>query len=100
MLDIGLSELALIAIVALVILGPEDMMRGMRYIMEIVKQLRSASIAARAQMREVIEETGLEDLANQTRTIIDLEGKPQIAYDVSELGALSAPKKEIPHDPA
>jgi sec-independent protein translocase protein TatB len=101
MLDVGLSELALIAIVALVVLGPKDMMHGMKYVLSMVKNLRNAATMAREQVHSAMDEIGLDDLAAQTRTIIDLDGKPQIAYDVSELESLAAPKAEAPpHEPS
>jgi hypothetical protein len=41
------------------------------------------------------DEAGLSDLKQEMTTIIDLEGKPQMAYDVRELEGLAAKPEAI-----
>lgn len=97
MFDIGLSELAVIALVGLVIIGPKDLPVVARYIVAFIRELRGIAAKVNAQVMQVAEENGLSEL--NTRTIIDLDGKPQIAYDVSELeGMQAAPKPDAHHD--
>lgn len=84
MFDISLTETLLVAIVALLVIGPEDLpgvMRGIGKFLHKIKRL------ADDFMRMIDEEQEL-------RTIIDLEGKPREAYDIAELkGIKNAPKK-------
>jgi Sec-independent protein translocase protein TatA len=81
MFDFGFSEIACIALVALLVLGPADMMRAARTVRGWWQTLLGFREEARKQMRELIEDSGLEE----THTIIDLDGNPQVAYDVSDL---------------
>jgi sec-independent protein translocase protein TatB len=91
MLDIGFSELLLIAVVALVVIGPKDLPVVIRHVMKILRELRDIYGGLKRQMHEMVEESGLDDLKQEMTTIIDLEGKPQKAYNVADLDALRAP---------
>ncbi len=93
MLDVGFSELLLIAIVALVVIGPKDLPVVLRHVMKFVRELRGIFGGLKQQMNQVMEEAGLDDLKHDVTTIIDLEGKPQKAYNVAELESLRAPTK-------
>ena len=81
MLDFGFSEIAFIALAALVLLGPKDMMQAARAVRGWWRTLMGFREEARKQMTEFMDETGF----NDTTTIIDLDGKEQVAYDVSDL---------------
>ena len=81
MFDFGFSEIAFIALAALVLLGPKDMLEAARTVRGWWRTLLGFREEARKQMTELMDETGLQE----TRTIIDLDGNPQVAYDVSDL---------------
>ena len=87
MLDIGFSELLLILAAAIVLLRPRDMPAIIRTIVTCVRQLKEFTAGVRAQCTDVVREL------EATTTIIDLEGKPQQAYDVKDLAALTPPKE-------
>ena len=91
MLDIGFSELLLIAVVALIVIGPKDLPVVLRHVMKTLREFRDVYTGLKRQMHEVMEEAGLDDLKHDVTTIIDLEGKPQKAYSVADLDALRAP---------
>lgn len=88
MLDIGFSELLLIAVVALVVIGPKDLPVVARHVVRFLREIRDVYQGLKSQVTQVIDETGIRDLSNEMTTIIDLEGKPQQAYDVKALEAL------------
>lgn len=98
MFDIGLSELALIALVGLIVIGPKDMPKVARYIVAAIRELRGFADGVKKQVMQMADEARLNEL--KASTIIDLNGKPQIAYDVSELEDTSrAPQPEpTPHE--
>lgn len=92
MLNVGFSELLLTAVVALVVIGPKDLPVVVRHVAKFFRDVRGMYQGVRRQMHQVVEEAGLSDIHQGMTTIIDLEGKPQQAYNVSDLEALSAPK--------
>lgn len=85
MFDVGFTELLLIAVVTLVFVGPKDLPKVARYIISFIRELKSVAAKVKAQVDEVVEQSGMEEVKTATRTVIDLDGKPQIAYDLSEL---------------
>ena len=94
MFDIGFSEILLIAIVGLVVIGPKDLPVVIRHVARFLRELRAVYAGLKGQMTQLMDEAGLNDLHRdvntQMTTIIDLEGKPQKAYNVTELEALAA----------
>jgi sec-independent protein translocase protein TatB len=94
MLNIGFSELVLIAVVALVFIGPKQLPAVLRQVMKFVRELQSLGDDVKKQMHEVMKESGLEG----TTTIIDMEGRKQQAYDIRDLEKLSAPKPKAGTD--
>lgn len=102
MFDVGLSELALIALVGLIVIGPKDMPVVARYIMAAIREVRGFANGVKKQVEQIADEAGLNDL--KASTIIDLDGKPQIAYDISDLEDTSRTPKPVNedkhHDPA
>ncbi|MFZ4125009.1 MAG: Sec-independent protein translocase protein TatB [Rickettsiales bacterium] len=85
MFDVGFTELLLIAVVTLIFVGPKDLPKVARYIISFVREIKGVAAKVRAEVDQVVEQVGMEDIKTATRTIIDLEGKPQIAYDLEEL---------------
>jgi sec-independent protein translocase protein TatB len=90
MLDIGFSELLLIAVVALVVVGPKDLPVVVRHGAKFLREMREIYAGLKHQMTAVMDEVGAADIKREMTTIIDLEGKPQQAFDVRELEGLKA----------
>lgn len=99
MLDIGFSELLLTAIVALVVVGPKDMPVVLRQVMRVLRELRGMAHGIRQQITEAIDVVGVEEMKTSLTTIIDLEGKPQPAYDVRDLATLRSPTLPVEPPP-
>ncbi|MFM9889530.1 MAG: Sec-independent protein translocase protein TatB [Rickettsiales bacterium] len=95
MFDIGFSELLLIGIVALVVIGPKDLPVVIKHIAGFLRELRGLYAGMRHQMHQVMDEAGITDMKNEMTTIIDLEGKPQKAFDVRELETFKATHKVV-----
>ena len=87
MLTVGLSEIILVIAAAALLLRPQDIPAMIRACATLVRQLRQMSRSMQTQINEVTSEL------EATTTIIDLEGNPQRAYDVSELVPLLKPKE-------
>ena len=106
MFGINFSEWALIAVVAFIVIGPKELPVVVRHLAAFIRELRTLTAGLRAQFHEVAREAGFDDVMHEMRemhrhttttTIIDLEGKPQKAYDIRELKALET--TAVPAEP-
>lgn len=79
MLDFSFKELLVVAVVALIVLRPEDIPGLMRKLGQVFGK-------GKAMMNEF--SSAFEDEKKELDTIIDLEGKEQVAYDVNDLDEL------------
>lgn len=98
MLDLSLVELLLIAVAALVVIGPKDLPKALAAIMRLFKQAQSALSEIRSQVNEIVEESGVNDTKKEINTIIDDHGRVQQVYDISDFldedgGYRSEPKR-------
>ena len=98
MLDIGFSELLLIAVAALVVVGPKDFPVVIRYVARWMRTLRGLYASMRKQVVQWVDDTGMDDLKREVTTIIDMDGKPQVAYDVKGLDGLKEKQKAAEND--
>jgi sec-independent protein translocase protein TatB len=62
MFDIGGWELVLIAVVAVLVIGPKELPATLRTLGRVVARLRSLSAGLRAQVDELIREAELDDV--------------------------------------
>lgn len=92
MFSIGWSEIAVVLIVALLVIQPKDMPEVARTIGRLLHKAKNISNDLAGQIRGVMEEGEIANLKkefdaakNQFHTIIDLEGKPQKAYDLTAI---------------
>jgi sec-independent protein translocase protein TatB len=79
MFDIGWSELLIIAVVAIVVVGPKDLPRLMRTFGHYAGKLRRAAADFQRQFEDAMRETELEevkkaiDSVRSTETVVDLK---------------------------
>lgn len=85
MLNVGFSELLLVVVAALLLIRPKDYPAVIRSIAKVIRQLRELVDGVKGQVDGVLKDSGIHEFKAQTRTIIDLEGKEQVAYDVNEI---------------
>ncbi|MCK5793037.1 MAG: twin-arginine translocase subunit TatB [Ketobacter sp.] len=97
MLDLSLAELALIAVVGLLVIGPKEIPTVLRTVSGWVRQLRGLTHEVRHSFDEMMEESGVRESMNEieeeARYIIDQNGEYQRVYDITE-ELKSAGKKE------
>lgn len=85
MLNVGFSELLLVVVASLLLIRPKDYPTVIRAIAKVVRQFRELIDGVKGQVDGVLNDSGINEFKAQTRTIIDLEGKEQVAYDVNEI---------------
>jgi len=103
MLDLAWSEIALIAVVAIVIIGPKDLPEAIRGVAKGVQKLRRMAGEFQQQADELVREAKLDDVRNSIQevksTISDIRNfdlKGEIEKDVDSDGTL---KKTMADDP-
>jgi sec-independent protein translocase protein TatB len=96
MFDIGWSELFLIGIVALIVIGPKDLPLAMRTVARFVRKVRGLSHEFHNAMSEVMREAELDelkrkmqaaaatDLGDKVRDVVDPTGSLVGDFDPSE----------------
>jgi len=100
MLDFSWSELALIAVVALVVIGPKDLPRVMRMVGLWVRKARSVAREFQGSLEQMVREAELEDVRKTVEQATSFNIKDEIRRQIDpegELhGALSNPLAPAP----
>jgi len=105
MFDLGLTELLLIGIVALIIVGPKDLPVLFRRVGEFVGRMKGMAREFTSAMNDAADETGVNDVAktmraatNPIKTGLDRVGKTTKEFTnfdpLSETGKLAAQREE------
>ena len=92
MLGISFSELFVILVVGAVLVRPKDIphiVKAIKKARQYLFKLKKEFLAYYNDFHEEIDE-----VASETKYIIDQEGKPQVAYDISDLEELRPKKKK------
>ena len=96
MLDIGWTELLIIAVVAIIVVGPKDLPRMLRSLGQYAAKLRRTANEFRSQFDEVLRESELDDLKSSIDSISGLNPVGQIRDAVNEsLDPLKETAEEI-----
>jgi sec-independent protein translocase protein TatB len=103
MFDIGASELLLIVIVAIVVIGPKDLPRAMRLAGQWIAKVRRVSGHFRTGIETMIREAELEEMEKKWREQNEaiLQAHPAVPEDSSDAvlaspGQAVAEKREQP----
>lgn len=101
MFDVGASELLLIVIVAVVVIGPKDLPMAMRVAGRWIGKMRKVSSHFRSGLDAMVREAELEDMERKWREQNEaiMKGNP-VLPTIEELQApiSSAPEPEKPAD--
>jgi sec-independent protein translocase protein TatB len=95
MFDIGWTEILIIAVVAIIVVGPKDLPRMLRSLGRYAGQLKRTAGEFRSQFDDAVRESELDDLRNTLSDVSDLNPVNQIRDSVTES---MAPLKETADD--
>jgi len=91
-LDVGWSEIFLIVVIAILVIGPEDMPKVMHMIGRIVRRLQYVRYAFSKQFEDFMEASDLDDLQKQVNfEAKDIEEIEEIAEEEGKSRAENAP---------
>jgi sec-independent protein translocase protein TatB len=94
MFDLAWSELALIAIVALVVIGPKDLPRVMRIVGQWVRRARSIAREFQGSVDQMMREAELDDMKRQIDRATNFNIENEIRRTVDPTGDLHSSLSE------
>ena len=96
MLGLDWSELALIAVVAVVVIGPKDLPDAVRGIAKGIQKLRRMAGEFQSQLDEVVREAKLEDVRSQINEIRNFDFRSAVEREIDKDGSI---RKTFTEDP-
>ena len=99
MFDFAWSEIALIGVVALVLIGPKDMPVAIRAISNVIKKARRMAGEFQTHVDEMVREANLDEVRSQIQEIrnFDIRGEVEKAVDAD--GSIRGSFASQPFDP-
>lgn len=99
MFDFAWSEIALIGVVALVLIGPKDMPVAIRAVSNVIKKARRMAGEFQTHVDEMVREANLDEVRGQIREIrnFDIRGEVEKAVDAD--GAIRGSFASQPFEP-
>ncbi|MAO56662.1 MAG: twin-arginine translocase subunit TatB, partial [Rhodospirillaceae bacterium] len=73
MFDIGWQELFIVAILAIIVIGPKDLPRAVRTVTQAIRKLRSMAGEFQAGLDEVAREAELDDIRREANKIANYD---------------------------
>ena len=98
MIDIGWSEMAVIALIAIVVLGPKELPRAMRAAAKWVRKARVLAREFQSGVDDMIREADLEDARKALDVTRDLDVGKIIEETADPTGSLGEEVREIEDD--
>lgn len=86
-MDIGWSELLLIGVVALIVIGPRDLPHMFRALGRITAKARAMAREFSSAMEDAARDTGLSDAANSLNDLRDVTSKRSMGVDALDRAA-------------
>ncbi|MBX9596165.1 MAG: Sec-independent protein translocase protein TatB, partial [Roseomonas sp.] len=96
MLGLDWSELALIAVVAVVVIGPKDLPEAVRGIAKGIQKLRRMAGEFQGQVDEVVREAKLDDVRNSINEIRNFNVRDIVEKEIDKDGSI---RKTFTEDP-
>jgi len=100
MFDFAWSEMAVIAAVALVLIGPKDMPVAIRSITGMIKKARRMAGEFQTHVDEMLREANLDDIKSTINDIRNFDLKTEVERHVDPDGSLRGTFAENPLEPA
>ena len=95
MFDIGWIEMAVIAMVALVVIGPKDLPRVMKTVGQWAQKARGLAREFQSGLNDMVREAELEEARNAIKSVTDTDVKKTITDTVDPTGDLTGEMRSI-----
>lgn len=93
MFDLSLTEIAVIAAVALLVIRPDDLPEVMRAVGKIVGKIKKMATDVRKYFSDTIGDETIKEVHGELKKIPDMNGNLLDAYDISDLKELDTSRK-------
>jgi sec-independent protein translocase protein TatB len=100
MFDFAWSEIAVIAGVALVLIGPKDLPVAIRTITDMIKKARRMAAEFQTHVDEMMREANLDEVRSSINEIRNFDFKAEVERAVDQDGSLRSTFAENPFEPA
>ena len=90
MLDIGWQELFIVAVLALLVVGPKDLPRALRAVMGVVRKARGLAREFQSGLDEMVREAELDDVKKEVEKASRLDPENEIKKIADPTGSLTA----------
>jgi sec-independent protein translocase protein TatB len=96
--DLGMSELLLIGVVALVVIGPKDLPKALRVAGFWVKKARTLSREFQSSVEQMIREAELDEMRQELKKATEIDLEKQFRETIDPTGSLAESLKppELP----
>ena len=100
MFDLAWSEIAVIAVVALIAIGPKDLPIAMKAVAEMIKKARRMAGEFQTHFDEMVREADLQEVRNQFNELRGMDVKGKILNAMDADGSLRRTVADNPLNPA
>lgn len=90
MLDIGWSEMLVIAVVAIVVIGPKDLPRTLRIVGRWIGKARAMAREFQNSLDDIVRETELDEIKKQITEVSDFDIRGEIEHSFEDPASASA----------
>ncbi len=87
MLDIGWSELLVVAVVAIIVIGPKDLPRALKTAGQWVAKVRGIAREFQSGIDDMIRDSDLEDLKKEAQAITDFDLQESLDRQMDPTGS-------------
>ena len=88
MFDIGWQELIIIGVIAVIVMGPKELPRALRTVMQVVRKARSMAGEFQRGVDEMVREADLEDLRKDVESAASVNMSAEIERTIDPGGDL------------
>lgn len=89
MFDIGFPELMVVALLALIVVGPKDLPRALKTIMGMVRKAKGMAREFQGGVDEMVREADLQDLKKEAQSIKNMDFAKEIENNIDPKGDIS-----------
>jgi sec-independent protein translocase protein TatB len=89
MFDIGWSEFFIVAVLALIVVGPKDLPKALRAVTKVMRKARGLAREFQSGVDEMVREAELDDIKKEMNAVRDFDPVDSVRKEVDPAGTLT-----------